>query len=158
VLADRWKDEIVEVFIASPHANLVGALGLDVAGLLALVASLLATGGALLGALAGEMSGAAAVVALLAVNAVACRRLVTVRRAYEIKTGTLTRQMADTSAGVACLLVESTGTAALAVAGVLESTTTSGTTVRALGAVAGDVANLAALEKGVSKRDIWVMM
>lgn len=85
MLADRWKDEIVEVFIASPHTNLVGALGLDVAGLLALVASLLATGGTLLGALAGEMTSTAAVVALLAVNAVACRRLAAIRRQYEVK-------------------------------------------------------------------------
>jgi len=48
--------------------NLVGALGLDVTGLLALVASSL--GGGLGGAVAGEMADFAAVVALLALGAV----------------------------------------------------------------------------------------
>lgn len=48
-----------------------GALGLDVAGLLALVADLLAGGGAL-GAVAREVAVLAAVVALGAVDAVTC--------------------------------------------------------------------------------------
>ena len=48
--------------------SLVGALGLDVTGLLALVASSL--GGGLGGAVAGEMSDFTAVVALLALGAV----------------------------------------------------------------------------------------
>jgi hypothetical protein len=47
-----------------------GALGLDVAGLLALVADLLATAG-VLGAVTGEVTGLAAVVALGAVDTVA---------------------------------------------------------------------------------------
>lgn len=52
---------------------LVGALSLDVAGLLALVASSL--GGGLGGAVTGEMSDFAAVVALLALGAVAWKLL-----------------------------------------------------------------------------------
>lgn len=71
VLADRWRNEIAEVFVATPHTNLVGALSLDMTRLLALVAGLLAARGTLLGALTGEVAAAAAVVALLAVNAVA---------------------------------------------------------------------------------------
>lgn len=50
----------------------VGAVGLDVAGLLALVADLLARGRGL-GAVAREVAGLATVVALAAVNAVACQ-------------------------------------------------------------------------------------
>lgn len=53
-------------------ANLVvGASGLDVTGLLALVADLLATSG-LLGAVAGVVTGLATVVALHAVDTLAC--------------------------------------------------------------------------------------
>lgn len=48
----------------------VGALGLHVAGLLALVADLLAAAG-VLGAVAGEVTSLAAVVALAAVDAIA---------------------------------------------------------------------------------------
>ena len=59
--------------------------------------------------------------------------------------------MADATARVAGLLAESTGSATLllsTVAGVLVSTTTGGgTTERALGAVAGNVANLTALKR-----------
>lgn len=51
------------------NLSAVGALGLDVARLLALVADLLATS-RLLGALAGEMAGNATVIALVAVDAV----------------------------------------------------------------------------------------
>ena len=58
---------VLFVFIAV--GALVGALSLDVAGLLALVASSL--GGGLRGAVAREMSHFAAVVALLALGAVA---------------------------------------------------------------------------------------
>lgn len=54
---------------ASRHNLVVGALRLNVAGLLALVADLLATG-RLLGALAGQMARDAAVVALVAIDAV----------------------------------------------------------------------------------------
>jgi hypothetical protein len=50
----------------------VGAVGLDVAGLLALVADLLARGRGL-GAVAREVAGLATVVALAAVHAVACQ-------------------------------------------------------------------------------------
>jgi hypothetical protein len=58
--------------IRSAANNLdVGALGLDVAGLLALVADLLA-GAGLLGAVAGQMARDTAVVALVAVDAVTC--------------------------------------------------------------------------------------
>ena len=49
----------------------VGAVGLDVAGLLALVANLLARGRGL-GAVAREVAGLTTVVALAAVNAIAC--------------------------------------------------------------------------------------
>lgn len=50
-----------------------GAFGLDVAGLLALVADLLA-GGRALGAVPGKVTGLATVVALASVHAVACAR------------------------------------------------------------------------------------
>lgn len=52
-------------------ASLVGALGLNVTSLLALVADLLATSG-LLGAVSGVMAGLATVVALHAVDTLAC--------------------------------------------------------------------------------------
>lgn len=55
--------------------GLVGALSLDVATLLALVANLLATSG-LLGAVTGVVARLAAVVALHAVDALACSQLV----------------------------------------------------------------------------------
>ena len=59
--------------IRSAAYNLdVGALGLDVAGLLALVADLLA-GAGLLGAVAGQMARDTAVVAFVAVDAVTWR-------------------------------------------------------------------------------------
>lgn len=99
-----------------------GALGLDVAGLLALVADLLATA-RVLGAVTREMTGLAAVVALGAVDAVA-------------------RHVADTAARVAGLVLLETATA---IAAGLITTTTSSVAVAALGAVAGNVADLAAL-------------
>lgn len=52
----------------------VRALGLDVSGLLALVADLLAAR-VLLGAIAREVAAAAAVVALAAINTLACFKL-----------------------------------------------------------------------------------
>jgi hypothetical protein len=58
--------------------SLVGALGLDVAGLLALVASSL--GGGLRRAVAGKMSDFTAVVALLALGAVAWELLEGLKR------------------------------------------------------------------------------
>ena len=59
----------LSVLFVSIAGSLVGALGLDVAGLLALVASSLR--GGLGGAVAGEMADLATVVALLALGAVA---------------------------------------------------------------------------------------
>lgn len=98
------------------NLSAVGALGLDVARLLALVADLLATS-RLLGALAGEMAGNATVIALVAVDAV-------------------TGQMTHAAARVAGLLVE-----VATIAGVVATTIG----VAALLAVAGNMADLAAL-------------
>lgn len=58
-------------FSSPTHNLVVGASSLDVAGLLALVANLLATGG-LLGAVTRVVARLATVVAAHAVNALAC--------------------------------------------------------------------------------------
>lgn len=95
-----------------------GALGLDVAGLLALVADLLATG-RLLGAVTGEVTVLAAVVALRAVGAVA-------------------RHVTEPAARVAGLGGAVATAAVVAAAAVAAAEA-------ALGAVAGHVSGLAAL-------------
>ena len=105
------------------------------ARLLALVADLLAAGG-LLGAVARQMAGDTAVVALVAVNAVACVRLVRCCCVVNKNGRELTRQVADAAARVAGLLVEATATVAGVVAAAI---------ARALGAAAGNVAELTAL-------------
>jgi hypothetical protein len=74
-VADRWaKEQGLEkqgsTIRSAAYSLNVGALGLDVAGLLALVADLLA-GAGLLRTVTRQMSGDAAVVALVAVDAVA---------------------------------------------------------------------------------------
>jgi len=75
--------------------SLVGALGLDVTGLLALIASSL--GGSLGGAIAGEMSDFAAVVALLALGAVARHVSVTTARVASLSTTSSTVATSTTS-------------------------------------------------------------
>jgi hypothetical protein len=139
-VANLWAKEIVSEkqrsTIRSAASDLdVGALGLDVARLLALVANLLA-GARLLGAVARKMTGNAAVVALVAVHAVACKRLDMARGRMERRR--LTRHVANAAARVAGLLAEAT-TAAVA-AGVEAAAIG-----RTLGAVASDVADLTAL-------------
>jgi len=110
---------------ASCHRKrlVVGALGLDVPGLLALVADLLSSRGALR-AVAGEVARLATVVTLAAINAVA-------------------RHMADAATRVARLVLVAKATATAA------ATTTEGVVSRAavgsLGAVARDVTDLTAL-------------
>jgi len=100
-----------------------GALGLDVAGLLALVADLLATA-RVLGAVTGEVTGLAAVVALGAVDTVA-------------------GHVTNAAARVAGLVLLETTTTTIAAG--LVTTSTSAVAVTALGAVAGNVADFAAL-------------
>lgn len=114
----------------------VGALSLDVASLLALVADLLTASG-LLGAVTGVVARLAAVVALHAVNTFACRSCQHVVPRYEAE-ALLTRHVAVATAGVAGLAGTATETSATAAAAV-------GVTEAGLGAVAGDVAELAAL-------------
>ena len=121
-VANHWEKERgfekLGSTIRSAAYNLnVGALGLDVARLLALVADLLA-GTGLLGAVAGQMARDTAVVALVAIHAV-------------------TGHVANATARVAGLLAEAT---TATVAGV-EATAVG----RALGAVASNVTDLAAL-------------
>jgi hypothetical protein len=116
----------IRVIDEAQSRRLVGASGLNVAGLLAAVADALR--GGLLGAVAGQVTDLAAVVALLALGAVAAH-------------------VAETAAGVAGGLA-STAVSALAALGTSEATTaavaaTVGAT--ALGAVAGNVALLTAL-------------
>jgi len=109
---------------ASCHRKrlVVGALGLDVPGLLALVADLLSSRGALR-AVAGEVARLATVVTLAAINAVA-------------------RHMADAATRVArlVLVAKATATAAATTEGVV-----SRAAVGSLGAVARDVTDLTAL-------------
>jgi len=100
---------------------LVGASGLDVAGLLALVADTVVAD--LSRAVAGKMTDLTAVVALLALGAVA-------------------RHMAETAAGVAGLTAGSAVALALALVTTLLLEATLLTTLRA---VAGNVADLATL-------------
>ena len=66
-----WMGGLMPATHAIWSGLVVGAFGLDVSGLLALVADLLA-GRRALGAVAGEVTGLATVVAFAAVNAIAC--------------------------------------------------------------------------------------
>lgn len=100
--------------------NLVGALGLDVAGLLALVASSLGRG--LRGAVAGEMADFATVVAFLTL-------------------GTVTRHVSVSTARVAGLSTTSSTAEATTVSTLL-ATESSSTISTGLGAVTSDVTNL----------------
>lgn len=111
-----------------------GALRLDVSRLLALVADLLATSG-LLGAVTRVVTGLAAVVALHAVDTLACVFGQSNQTTYDrVK---LTRHVAETTARVAGLAGTATETAAAATVVV---------TVGRLVAVAGNVADLTTLE------------
>lgn len=101
-----------------------GALGLDMARLLALVADLL-TAARVFGAVTGEVATLAAVVTFAAINTVA-------------------RHVANTTARVASLVLLETAAAA-AIAARLVATSTATVGVTALTAVAGNVADLTAL-------------
>ncbi|KAL7901608.1 hypothetical protein HDV63DRAFT_59125 [Trichoderma sp. SZMC 28014] len=116
--------------------HLVRALSLNVAALLALVADLLATSG-LLRTVAGIVARLATVVALHAVDTLAYRQ---VSMKFVARSNRLlhTRHVAVTTAGVAGL-ASTTAVAAVAAVGVA--------TESGLGAAAGNVALLAALEK-----------
>lgn len=118
-----------------PH-NLVvvGASGLDVTRLLALVANLLATG-RLLGTVARVVARLAAVVAAHAVDALTCEILA--NKCTIFGTGCLTRHVAVAAARVARLA--STATVVVVVAAAVA------TAIRGLGAMAGNVAHLTTL-------------
>lgn len=121
--------------------HLVRALSLNVAALLALVANLLATSG-LLRTVAGIVARLATVVALHAVDALAYRQVST--KAMEKSKQMLhTRHVAVTAAGVAGLASTTTVAAVAAVAAAVGVVATES----GLGAAAGNVAFLAALEK-----------
>lgn len=106
--------------------------------MLALIADLLA-GARFLGAVARQVAGDTAVIALVAVHAVTCRQLDKFSNVNEHQR--LTRHMANAAAGVAGLLAETAAATATAVAGV-EATAVG----RALGAVASNVADFTALD------------
>lgn len=137
---------VVKIVVCMPQAHLGGgALGLDVAGLLALVADLLAGGGTL-GAVTGEVTVLAAVVALGAVDAVTCCSNVSYlcngcKSYLGILDEELTGHVANATAGVAGLL----GTATEAATTTVGATVATTESTTALGAVAGNVANLTAL-------------
>jgi hypothetical protein len=118
-----------------------------VAGLLALVADLL-TAARVLGAVAREVTGLAAVVALGAVDAVAWSLVREVTHQLGVIM-VLTGHVANTTARVAGLVLLETTTAATVAAGLVTTTAASTVAVTALRAVAGNVANLAAL---------WIML
>lgn len=121
----------------------VGASGLDVSRLLALVADLLATG-RLLRAVTREVTVLATVVAFAAVNALACNRELGWNNIHG-GGERLTRHVAVATAGVAGLATAS-GTTAVAVATLVAATVAAAASTEAIGAVAGNVADLAALE------------
>ena len=112
------------------------------AGLLALVADLLAAARRS-GAVARQVTGDTAVVALVAVHAVAYSVSVEVLGVNVCLQG-LTREMADAAARVAGLLAEAAAAAA-AVAATAVATATAAVRGATLAAVASDVADLTAL-------------
>ena len=129
----------------------VRARSLDVSRLLALVADFLSAG-RLLGAVAGEVSVLATVVALGAVGAVSCPAVRCVGGKKSSAWGTLTRHVTISTARVALTLLTTaiaaalaattTTTAAAAVGGVA---TSEGVAAIGLHTVAGDMPDLATL-------------
>jgi len=145
------RNVVVRLWYASsspPGSQLVvGALGLDVTGLLALVADLLARRRTL-GAVAREMARLSAVVAFAAVHTVAWDNLLARGRClvyFFFSSGERerrrTRHVADTAARVARLVLVAEAAATAAAVRVVAGAAA----VRSLGAVARNVADLAAL-------------